>query len=169
MEQNVLPFMPENIFSNINVEQLNSFEKRSVIDLAKTILEKDYLPGKPFTKPEDAKAYLQLKYQDLEHEVFAVVYLTQKHRMITIDELFRGTLDGASVYPREVVKSVLQHNAAAVLFVHNHPSGDPEPSQADRNITARLVDALKMIDVRVNDHLVVGKEGVVSFAERGLI
>lgn len=169
MEQNVLSFIPENIFSNIKVEQLNSFEKRSVIDMAKSILENDYLPGKPFTKPEEANTYLQLKYKDLEHEVFAVVYLTQKHRMITIDELFRGTLDGASVYPREVVKSVLQHNAAAVLFVHNHPSGDPEPSQADRNITARLIDALKTIDVRVLDHIVVAKEGVVSFAERGLM
>lgn len=169
MEQNVLPFISENIFSNINVENLNSFEKRSVISMAKTILENNYLPGEPFTDPEEASAYLQLKYQDLDHEVFAVIYLSQRHRMITIDELFRGTIDGVSVYPREVVKSVLQHNAAAVMFVHNHPSGEPEPSQADERITARLIDALKTIDVRVLDHVVVAKGGVVSFAKRGLL
>ena len=169
MEQNTLPFIPDNVFSNIKAEHLNSFEKRSVIDMAKTILENEYLPGKPFTKPEEAKTYLQLKYQDLEHEMFAVIYLSQRHRMIKIDELFRGTIDGASVYPREVVKGVLQHNAAAVMFVHNHPSGEPEPSQADKRITARLIDALKTIDVRVLDHLVVAKGGVVSFAEQDLI
>lgn len=169
MKQNTLPFIPDNVFSNIKAEHLNSFEKRSVIDMAKTILENDYLPGKRFTKSEEVKTYLQLKYQDLEHEVFAVIYLSQQNQMIKIDELFRGTIDGTSVHPREVVKGVLQHNAATVIFVHNHPSGEPEPSQADKHITERLINGLKTIDVRVLDHLVVAKRGVVSFAEQGLI
>lgn len=96
------------------------------------------------------------------------MFLDNRHRVITFEEMFRGTIDGASVYPREVVKAALQHNAAAVIFAHNHPSGVAEPSQADQAITKRLIEALLLVDVRVLDHLVVGEQ-VVSFAERGLI
>lgn len=108
------------------------------------------------------------KLSAYEREVFAVMLLDSQHRLIAFQELFFGTIDAASVYPREVVKAALQSNAAAVIFAHNHPSGDPEPSQADRAITTRLIAALNLIDVRVLDHIVVG-QAAVSFAERGLI
>ncbi|GHW03181.1 DNA repair protein RadC, putative [Vibrio cholerae] len=98
--------------------------------------------------------------------MFAVLFLDNQHRLIEFKELFRGTVDAASVYPREVLKEALNVNAAAVIFAHNHPSGDPEPSQTDRRITQRLKDALSLVDIRVLDHVVVGKSSV-SFAERG--
>ena len=96
-----------------------------------------------------------------------MLMLDNKHRVLQFRELFRGTLDGANVYPREVVKVCLENNAAAVILVHNHPSGDPEPSQADRTLTRKLQDALNLIDIRTLDHVVVGSEGCVSMAERG--
>ncbi|MGE0373520.1 MAG: DNA repair protein RadC [Gammaproteobacteria bacterium] len=104
-----------------------------------------------------------------DRELFAVAFLDVRHRLIGFDTLFSGTLDSAPVYPREVVKAALTRNAAAVLFAHNHPSGDSEPSQADRVLTTRLRDALALVEVRVLDHLVVGADEVTSFAERGWI
>src|SRR5699024_8527544 len=104
-----------------------------------------------------------------DREVFCVLFLDTQHRVIAFDEMFYGTLDSASVYPREVVKRALYYNAGAVILAHNHPSGDPEPSDADRRITDRLTEALGLIDIRVLDHFVIGKEPAVSFAERGLI
>jgi len=97
--------------------------------------------------------------------VFSVLFLDTQHRVIRFDEMCRGAIDAASVYPREVLKSALAYNAAAVILVHNHPSGDPEPSDADRRITERLKEALGLMDIRVIDHVVVGSEGCVSFAE----
>jgi DNA repair protein RadC len=112
-----------------------------------------------------------LRYQS--HESFVVLLLDAQHRLLTTPvELFRGTIDGASVFPREVVKLALEYGCAAVIFGHNHPSGVPEPSLADRQITRRLTDALALVDVRVLDHMIVGHESedqIVSFAERGLI
>lgn len=102
-------------------------------------------------------------------EVFGCLFLDNRHRLLAADELFFGTIDGASVHPREVVRDCLKHNAAAVIFVHNHPSGVAEPSHADERITQRLKDALHLIDVRVLDHFVVGTDALVSFAERGLL
>lgn len=116
-----------------------------------------------------AKQWLRSKLAGHEREVFLVVHLDKQHRLIEAEELFYGTLDGSMVHPREVVKSVLKRNAGAVLFVHNHPSGVAEPSQADIGITRRLKAALDLIDVRVLDHLVVGDAEVVSLAERGLM
>ena len=101
--------------------------------------------------------------------MFACLFLDTRHRIITYEELFRGTIDGASVHPREVVRRALQHNAAAVIFAHNHPSGVAEPSQADQRLTRRLSEALGLIDVRVLDHLVIGDHAAVSFAQRGMI
>jgi DNA repair protein RadC len=111
---------------------------------------------------------VKLKLATYEHEVFACLMLDNRNRVIAFRELFRGTIDGASVYPREVVKQALADNAAAVIFAHNHPSGATEPSQADIAITERLKKALALIDVRVLDHLIVGDE-VTSFAERGIL
>ncbi|MFC1319389.1 MAG: DNA repair protein RadC [gamma proteobacterium symbiont of Ctena orbiculata] len=124
--------------------------------------------GEAFTSPEDSKRYARLQLAEHEQEVFATMFLDNRHRLIAFDKLFFGTVDGATVHPREVVKSALKHNAAAVIFAHNHPSGVAEPSQADQRITTRLKDALALVDVRVLDHLVIG-DSVVSFAERGLL
>lgn len=125
--------------------------------------------GPIMTSPGDVKDYLRLHIASREHEVFAALFLDNRHRLIAYEEMFRGTIDGASVYPREVVKTVLRHNAQAVILAHNHPSGNPEESQADIAITQRLKNALAMIDVRVLDHMIVTPAGVASFAEKGLL
>jgi DNA repair protein RadC len=125
--------------------------------------------GRALTEPTQVFSHLQTLLQYHEYEVFALLLLDTKYRVIGFRELFRGTLDGASVYPREVVKIALEHNAAAVILVHNHPSGEPEPSQADRTLTTTLKNALNMIGTRILDHVVVGYEGCVSFAERGYL
>ena len=106
--------------------------------------------------PQATRRYLQLQVAGLEHEVFGALFLDTRHRVIENEIMFRGTLDGAAVYPREVAKEALKHNAAAVIFYHNHPSGVAEPSGADRTITKRLIDALGLLDIRVLDHLVIG-------------
>lgn len=118
--------------------------------------------------PAAVRLYLTARLRDLLHETFACVFLDNRHRVIKYEELFSGTIDGASVHPREIVRRALHHNAAAVILAHNHPSGVAEPSQADERITQRLKDALHLIDVRVLDHLVIG-DHIVSFAERGLL
>lgn len=125
-------------------------------------------PDTYLTSPEDTKNYLKLQLAEIEHEVFGVLLLNTRHGVIGYEEMFRGTIDGASVYPREVVKAALAVNAAAVILCHNHPSGVSEPSLADQAITRRLKDALALIDLRVLDHLIVGAD-VTSFAERGLL
>lgn len=125
--------------------------------------------GSVLESPQHTRQYLSLRLRDYAFEVFACLFLDNRHRVIEFEELFRGTIHGASVHPREVVKKALGHNAAAVIFAHNHPSGVAEPSQADQQITRRLVDALALVDVRVLDHLVVGDGEIVSFAERGLL
>jgi DNA repair protein RadC len=121
------------------------------------------------SNPRITREYLALRFAGLEHEVFACIYLDNRHRPIACEELFRGTIDGASVHPREVVKRALVHNAAAVILAHNHPSGVAEPSQADELITRRLKEALALVDIRVLDHVVVGSGHALSMAERGLI
>jgi DNA repair protein RadC len=121
------------------------------------------------TSPEEVREFLAYRLRPIGHELFACLFLDNRHRLIEYSELFRGTIDGASVHPREVVKEALRLNAAAVIFAHNHPSGVAEPSQSDIRITQRLKDALALIDVRVLDHLIVGEGVTVSLAERGLL
>ena len=143
----------------------------AIIESALKILESriSYNSDSPLlTSPQASKDYVKLQLATYEHEVFACLFMDKRNRVITFEELFRGTIDGASVYPREVVKACLSHNAAAVIFAHNHPSGVAEPSQADIAITERLKKALALVDIRVLDHLIVGEE-VISFAERGLL
>lgn len=125
--------------------------------------------GVSFGSPADVKVYLTAKLASLDHEVFAVLFLDNRHRLIEYVEMFRGTIDGASVHPREVVKEALRLNAAAVILAHPHPSGNPEPSAADKAITRQLREALALIDVRTLDHIVVAGNATVSFAERGLL
>ena len=129
-----------------------------------TLAEVDVLSA-----PEATRRYLTLKLAHVPHEVFACVFLNTRNHVIAFEELFRGTIDGAAVYPREVVKAALRHNAAAVILAHNHPSGVAEPSTADKQLTTRLCDALSLVDVRVLDHIVVGDGESVSFANRGLL
>ncbi|VAW64690.1 UPF0758 family protein [hydrothermal vent metagenome] len=148
---------------------LNVQEQNTAIVLAIEIIERRFNSGMSLKSANDARNFLQIKYAEFEHEIFTVIFLDQRHRVISIDELSQGTIDGAAVYPREVVKASLKHNAAAVIFGHNHPSDVVEPSKSDERITAKLKEALALVDIEVLDHFVVGKEGVVSFAERGLI
>ena len=121
-----------------------------------------------FDSPSAVRQYVRLHLSGLEHEVFGVLFLDAQHRLIAFEEMFRGTLTQTSVYPREVVKAALRHNAAAVILTHNHPSGSAEPSRADEMLTQQLHKTLALIDVRVLDHLVVGRT-VTSFVERGLL
>jgi len=121
------------------------------------------------TKPADAAKFLQLSLGNEKNEHFGVLFLTNKHQVIAFERMFSGTIDGAAVYPRVVVQRALELNAAAVIFAHNHPSGCPDPSEADRSITNRLVKALELVEVRVLDHFVVSQSHWVSLAERGWI
>lgn len=141
----------------------------AVIEMAKSILAKRVRAAPLFDSPQVVKDYVQLQLAHLQHEVFCVLTLDGQHRLIECTELFRGTLTQTSVYPREVVKLCLQHNAGAVILAHNHPSGFIEPSRADEALTQALKAALNLVDVRVLDHLVVSNAGCTSFAERGLI
>jgi len=127
----------------------------------------DHKESPALTSPAEARSFVLAQLRSLPHEVFACIWLDNQHRVLLYEPLFTGTIDGAAVYPREVVRRALSHNAAAVILAHNHPSGVAEPSDADRRITDRLIDSLQTIDVRVLDHMVVGAGVVVSFAERG--
>lgn len=156
----------------INSVALNVYDIQAnddeVIAQAIAILDKRIKRGDALCSPLQTRQYLRLHLASEKSEVFCCLFLDNRNRVIEFKRLFFGTIDGASVYPRDVVREALNQNAAAVIFAHNHPSGVAEPSQADENITRRLKDALALIDVRVLDHIVVGDE-CVSFAERGLI
>lgn len=147
--------------------QAKYVQLQAVLEMSRRYLQETIRHQSFLNNPEDTKRYLQSKLAHQEREVFACLYLDNKHHVIAFEELFQGTIDSASIHPREVVKSTLQHNAAAVIFAHNHPSGNPEPSGSDINITLQLKNALKLIDVRVLDHLVIGKGSVASLAEMG--
>jgi DNA repair protein RadC len=125
--------------------------------------------GTAIKSPKETEDFLKARLSGLEHESFCVIYLDNRHRVIDFQELFRGTIDGTSVYPREVVKESLKNNAAAIILAHNHPSGVAEPSQADERITKRLKAALELVDIRVLDHIIIGAGQSVSLASRGLI
>ena len=125
--------------------------------------------GTDLSSPQRARDYLMTRLAEREHEVSTVIYLDNRHRLIACQELFRGTIDGASVHPREVVKEALRHNAAALILAHNHPSFVAEPSQADKLVTRRLREALQLVDIRVLDHLIVAGGETLSFCERGLL
>lgn len=124
-------------------------------------------PGAPFTSTATVRDWLRLQLATLEREVFMVLYLNQQHQLIAHETLFTGSISSTEVHPREVVKRALHFNAAAVIVAHNHPSGDPTASQADKTITQRLMQALALVEVRLLDHLIVGGMDIVSFAEHG--
>jgi DNA repair protein RadC len=140
-----------------------------VIGAALSVLSAQVSRGNTLNSPRAVREFLAIRYANLEHEVFTCIFLDNRHRVIACEDLFRGTIDGASVYPREVVKAALAHNAAACLLAHPHPSGIAEPSQADEFITRRLKEALALVDIRLIDHVVIGGGAFVSLAERGVI
>jgi len=142
---------------------------QAVLEMSRRYLYDEIQGRDVISSPEATRDYLKLRLHGYRYEVFAGLFLDNRHRVIAYQELFRGTIDGASVHPREVVRAALELNAAAMIFAHNHPSGVAEPSQSDLRITQRLKDALALIDVRVLDHLIIGEGEGTSLAERGLI
>jgi DNA repair protein RadC len=142
---------------------------QAALEISRRHYRQEIAAGPLLESPAATRAFLVAELRDRPYEVFCCLFLDNRHRLIAFDELFRGTIDGASVHPREVVRQALQRNAAAVLLAHNHPSGVAEPSQADELITQRLKDALALVDIRVLDHLIVGDNRCTSFAERGLL
>jgi DNA repair protein RadC len=145
-------------------------DDQQIIEQALTILfSRLREPGQALSNPKDTMDYLTLQLADKEQEVFCCLFLDNRHRVIEFKDMFYGTINGASVHPREVVKQALKINAAAVIFAHNHPSGVAEPSEADKVLTRKLSEALSIVDIRALDHIVIGGNDNVSFAERGLI
>ena len=142
---------------------------QAAIELSRRRMLEQLQASDILSSSSSTRSYLKAKFRSYKYEVFSCIFLNNQHHVVKLEELFTGTIDGAAVYPREVVKRCLYHNAAAVIFAHNHPSGVAEPSQADISITHKLKSALSTIDVRVLDHFVIGYPDVVSFAERGLL
>ncbi len=142
---------------------------QAVLEMARRHLDEQLRRGPALTSPMETRRYLTAQLRSHPYEVFGSLFLDNRHRVIGFEELFRGTIDGASVYPREVVRRALAHNAAAVILAHNHPSGVSEPSAADEQLTHRLREALQLVEIRLLDHFVVGDGEPVSLAERGML
>jgi len=142
---------------------------KALPELARRYYDGSLAPGQAIRSPADTEAFLKARLRDLPHELFCCLYLDNRHRVILFDEMFRGTIDGTSVYPREIVKQALAVNAAALIVAHNHPSGVTEPSQADERITRRLKSALELVDIRLLDHLIIGEGKCSSLASRGVV
>lgn len=149
--------------------QAKYVQLQAILEMSKRALGEDIKLTDALASPKAVRDYLKLMLARLPHEVFVAVFLTSQNRVIVVEEVFRGTLTQTSVYPREIVKLALAHNAASVIFAHNHPSGEPHPSQADRALTKTLAEALALIDVRVLDHFIVAPGASLSFAEQGIL
>jgi len=149
--------------------QAKYVQLQAVLEMGRRHLGETLARGDALSCPQDTRSFLRARLRDYPFEVFGCLFLDNRHRIISFEELFRGTIDGASVHPREVVRRALERNAAAVILAHNHPSGVAEPSSADTRLTERLKQALALIDVRVLDHLIVGDLDITSLAERGLV
>ena len=142
---------------------------QAIVEMTKRSHWANLTDSRQLSSPNEARDFLVTEYQHCPHEVFSCLFLDNKHRIISFKKLFRGTIDSAAVYPREVVLQALAENAAAVIFSHNHPSGDPQPSQADISMTEKLQNALQLVEIRVLDHLIVSRKKCFSLAEHGLI
>jgi DNA repair protein RadC len=142
---------------------------QATVEMTRRYLHQQLKNKDLITCPDDTKRYLISQIRDKSHEVFVCLYLDNRHQILHYEELFRGTIDGASVYPREVVKQALYYNAAALIVAHNHPSGVSEPSQSDKNITRHLKDALELMGIRLLDHFIIGDDNICSLAEQGLL
>jgi DNA repair protein RadC len=148
---------------------LRPVTQAEILAMAKHLIAQQFIRGQALTKPDDARDFLMLELATLEHEVFYCIFLDNQHRILETEVCFEGTIDSTSVYPREMVKRALQLNARALILAHNHPSGLAEPSEADRAITRKLVEALNLVEVRVLDHFIIAGTEQCSFAERGLL
>ena len=148
---------------------MNAYCRDPVVEQALSILACQVREADALASPEAARDFVRLRLADRPHEVFAVLFLDVQNRVIAYQEMFRGTLTQTSVYPREVVKAAMRHNAAAIAMAHNHPSGHVEPSAADRQLTQTLRSALALVDVRCIDHFIVAGDHLLSFAEQGLM
>lgn len=167
--RNLLTASKKDFCQHLGLGEAKYSQLQAVLELSQRHLLETLQRSDSLTSPEATKDYFQAKMRDYPHEVFACIYLDNRNRIIQYSELFKGTLAGASVYPREVVKQALSFNAAAVIFAHNHPSGVAEPSMADKQITQQLRKALGTVEIRVLDHIIVGDGYCVSFTDRGLM
>lgn len=153
----------------VDDKEAQEVREQGIVEEALLILARRHRHGAALTSPEETLRYLRLRVAELLYEVFGCIFLDNRHRIIAIEEIFTGTIDGASVHPRVVVQKALGHNAAAVIAYHNHPSGVAEPSQADIRITTRLKEALALVEIRLIEHYIVSAESGTSLAERGLV
>ena len=173
MENKNRPLQTEFNFRSLMVKEENGRYRMAtgeeILEAARIELDRRFRRAEALTSPDLTREFLRVNLAPKPFEVFAVIWLDNRHRVLAFDELFRGTIDGASVHPREVVRAAMDHNAAACILAHNHPSGVAEPSQADMRITQKVKDALDLVEVRVLDHMIVGEGAVCSFAERGLM
>lgn len=160
---------PEELLAIRGVGETRLATVLAVRELARRYFEETLPMGAAIRSPADTETFLMARLRDQPHELFCCLFLDNRHRVLRFDELFRGTIDGTSVYPREVVKQALRVNAAAVILAHNHPSGVAEPSQADERITRRVRSALELMDIRLLDHLIIGDGISTSLASRGMI
>lgn len=167
--RNLLAADPQALCATRGLGEAKYAQLAAALEIGRRHLEARLARGEPLQSPADTRAYLQACLRDRPYEVFGCLFLDNRHRVLAFEELFRGTLNGTAVYPREVLKRALALNAAAVILVHNHPSGLAEPSRADEALTEALKEALALVDIRVLDHLVVGDGETVSFSERGLL
>jgi DNA repair protein RadC len=149
--------------------QAKFVQLQAVLEMSRRALQEEMQSGDALNSPRAVREYLQLLLRSRQQEVFVAIFLDAQHRVISAEELFQGTLTQTSVYPREVVKRALHHNAAALIFAHNHPSGVAEPSESDRLLTYALKNSLQLVDVRVLDHFIVAGAGCLSFAEKGML
>jgi DNA repair protein RadC len=166
--RNLLGSNEEDFCQSKGLGQAKFVQLKAVVEMSRRFLEEHITRGDALSDVNAVRNYLCHRLRGYPYEVFSCLFLDNKHRVIEYEEMFRGTIDSASVHPREVLRRAIHHNAAAVIFAHNHPSGVAEPSQADHRITDKLKDVLGMVDVRVLDHFIIGDE-VVSFAERGYL
>lgn len=160
---------PESLVGIPGLGPAKYVQLQAALEIGRRFLGEKLIRGEALNSSQDTKHFLQAQLRDRESEVFCCLFLDNRHRVLSFEELFRGTLNGTAVYPREILKRALKHNAAAVILAHNHPSGVAEPSRADELLTTRLKEALALVDVRLLDHLVVGDGEMVSFSERGLL
>ncbi|HHC72615.1 MAG TPA: JAB domain-containing protein [Thiotrichales bacterium] len=159
----------ETLCATPGLGQAKYAQLQAVLEMGRRYLDATLRRGDALESPEQTRRFLSAQLRHHPHELFACIFLDNRHRVIAFETLFRGTIDGATVHPREVVKRALAHNAAALILAHNHPSGVAEPSSADTRITRRLKESLALVDVRVLDHIVVGDGEMASLAERGLL
>jgi DNA repair protein RadC len=160
---------PNHFYQKSGIGKAKFAMLKAALELGKRYLEEDLTPGEALPDSQTTKRFLSSRLKSYSNEVFACLFLDNHHRILAFEELFHGTLTEANIYPREIVKRCLAHNAAKIILAHNHPSGNPDPSQSDCEITAMLKTSLEILDVLVIDHIVVGHTDCVSLAELGLI